>query len=74
MRSKIVAKPGRAYDALRSATFGTIAAASGVSAPTVSRVLRGEPCQIRTARKLCDMLGCGFADLFELKKEEFEHE
>lgn len=72
--SKIIAKPGAAYDVLRATSAAQIAAAARLSQPTVSRVFRGEPCQIRTARKLCDMLGCGFADLFELKKEEFEHE
>lgn len=72
--SKIVVKQSRAYDALRSRTFGDLAEASGVSAPTVARVFRGEPCQIRTARKICDLLGCSFADLFEIKKEVREYE
>lgn len=72
--SKIVARREAVYGLYRYGDFVAIARKTGLSAPTVSRALRGEPCQIRTARKLCDMLGCGFADLFELKKEEFEHE
>lgn len=66
--SKIVSKPGRAYDALCDRSFTDIASAAGLSAPTVSRAFRGEPVSLRTARKICDLLGCRFADLFELKK------
>lgn len=66
--SKIIAKPGAAYDVLRTASAAQIAAAARLSQPTVSRVFRGEACQIRTAKKLCRALGCGFSDLFELRK------
>ena len=44
------------------------------AAPTVSRALRGEPCTISTARKLCDLFGAKFSDFFELKKEVRIHE
>lgn len=66
--SKIIAKPGAAYDVLRTAGAAQIAAAACLSQPTVSRVFRGEPCQIKTAKKLCQAIGCGFSDLFELRK------
>lgn len=66
--SKIIAKPGAAYDVLRSARVPQLAAAARLSQPTVSRVFRGEPCQIKTAKKLCQAIGCGFSDLFELRK------
>lgn len=72
--SKIVAKQGRAYNALHGRSFLELAAASGLSAPTVSRVFHGEPVSLRTARKICDLLGCRFADLFEIKKGECKHE
>lgn len=66
--SKITAKPGAAYDVLRSTSFGQIAAAARLSRPTVTRVFRGGNCQIKTAKKLCQAIGCGFSDLFELRK------
>lgn len=66
--SKIIAKPGAAYDVLRTTSAAQIAAAARLSQPTVSRVFRGEPCQIKTAKKLCQAVGCGFSDLFELRK------
>ena len=43
--SKIIAKPGAAYDVLRATSAAQIAAAARLSQPTVSRVFRGEPCQ-----------------------------
>lgn len=46
--SKIIAKPGAAYDVLRATSAAQIAAAARLSQPTVSRVFRGEPCQIKT--------------------------
>ena len=66
--SKITAKPGAAYDVLRTTSAAQIAAAARLSQPTVVRVFRGEPCQIKTAMKLCQAIGCGFSDLFELRK------
>lgn len=66
--SKIIAKPGAAYDVLRATSAAQIAAAARLSQPTVSRVFRGEPCQIKTAKNLCQAVGCGFSDLFELRK------
>lgn len=72
--SKIVVKQSRAYDVLRQEKFRTIAAAAKLSGPTVSRVFRGEACQIKTARKICNAIGCQFADLFEIKKEVRVHE
>lgn len=62
--SKIIAKPGRVYDILRREDFGALAAAARVSRPTITRVFRGEPCQIKTAKKLCQAIGCGFSELF----------
>lgn len=72
--SKIIAKPGRVYDILRREDFGSLAAAARVSRPTITRVFRGESCQIKTARKICGALGCQFADLFEIKKGECKYE
>lgn len=72
--SKIIAKPGAAYDVLRTTGAAQIAAAARLSQPTVSRVFRGESCQIKTARKICGALGCQFADLFEIKKGECKYE
>lgn len=72
--SKIIAKPGAAYDVLRATSAAQIAAAARLSQPTVSRVFRGESCQIKTARKICGALGCQFADLFEIKKGECKYE
>ena len=66
--SKIIAKPGAAYEVLRSSSFGQISAAARLSQPTVARVFRGEPCQVKTAKKLCQAIGCGFSDLFEIRK------
>lgn len=66
--SKIIAKPGVSYDVLRAASFGQIAAAARLSRPTVARVFRGEPCYVKTAKKLCQAIGCGFSDLFEIRK------
>lgn len=65
---KIIAKPGAAYDVLRTTRAAQIAAAARLSQPTVSRVFRGEGCQVKTAKKLCQALGCGFSDLFEIRK------
>ena len=53
--SKIIAKPGAAYDVLRATSAAQIAAAARLSQPTVVRVFRGEPCQIKTAKKLWSM-------------------
>ena len=66
--SKIIAKPGAAYDVLRATSTAQIAAAARLSQPTVMCVFRGEPCQIKTAKKLCQAIGCGFSGLFELRK------
>lgn len=66
--SKIIAKPGAAYDVLRVTSAAQIAAAARLSQSTVSRVFRGEGCQVKTAKKLCQALGCGFSDLFEIRK------
>lgn len=66
--SKIVARREAVYGLYRYGDFVAIARKTGLSAPTVSRALRGEPCQIKTAKKLCQAVGCGFSDLFELRK------
>ena len=72
--SKIVARRGSVYDLCPYGEFKTIAEKTGLSATTVSRVFRGEPCSLRTARKICDLCGVRFADLFEIKKEVRAHE
>ena len=71
--SKIVVKSGSAYEALRKTKPKAVALAAGLSEPTVTRVFRGEACHVKTAKKLCQAIGCGFADLFEIKKEVRPH-
>ena len=55
--SKIVARREAVYGLYRYGDFVAIARKTGLSAPTVSRALRGEPCTISTARKICDLFG-----------------
>ena len=66
--SKIVARREAVYGLYRYGDFVAIAR------KTVSRALRGEPCTISTARKICDLFGAKFYDFFELKKEVRIHE
>ena len=72
--SKIVARREAVYGLYRYGDFVAIARKTGLSAPTVSRALQGEPCTISTARKICDLFGAKFSDFFELKKEVRIHE
>ena len=66
--SRIFAKPGAAYDALRQTPVSQISASANLAPTTVDHVFRGGACQVSTARKLCQAIGCGFSDLFELRK------
>ena len=72
--SKIIARREAVYGLYRYGDFTAIAQKTGLSASTVSRALRGEPCAIRPARKICDLFGAKFSDFFELKKEVRIHE
>jgi len=64
---KIVAKKTfREFRLKHGFSIELLGEAAGITYRTSYRIEKGEPARATTAKKMCDALGCGFDDIFQI--------